>query len=250
MSGSCRYRLWLDDIKPGIVEVSGEQAHYLRNVLRLSCSDKIRLLSGKGYEAIATILKITNDCVELEVGDVNQAMQSSLELTVALPTPKGERADWLIEKLTELDVARIIWMRTSRSVVLTKPGGQREQRWQRLAQAAAKQCGRAQVPEIIGTMTQEEILQIPVAQRYIAIKGGQSLIRQLKSAIPVATATLLIGPEGGFTDTEMAFAYKCGCLGVSLGLHTLRMETAAIVGAAMILCEQSATINTCEQGGE
>lgn len=248
MSSPPRHRLWVEHITPGCLIVTDDRARYLRNVLRLSRGGMVRLMAGDGYTATAEITNMQPESVELAVGVITTAPRASLELTVALPTPKGERADWLVEKLTELGVARIAWIMTARTVVVTRAGGQRSERWQRLAEAAAKQCGRAQVPQLLGPLAQDEILHYQATTRYIGVPGGPPLVRQLAVAPSADTAILLLGPEGGFTDDEAVRAQQSGYLPVGLGLHTLRMETAAIAGAAMLLCDvQGGSTTVCDQ---
>ena len=232
-----RHRLWVANLSPGRLVLSGDSAHYLRVVLRLSAGDQVALMSGNGQVATANLMLLQRDSAELEVGEITPAPKVRLELTVAVPTPKGERADWLVEKLTELGVARIVWMITARSVVVAKQGTQRAERWSRIAQAAAKQSGSARTPTIEGPLALDAILGYQAATRYIGARGGVPLVHELALAPPAATSLLLIGPEGGFADDELERAQQSGVVAVGLGVYTLRMETAALAGASMLLCD-------------
>jgi 16S rRNA (uracil1498-N3)-methyltransferase len=239
-----RHRLWVGHLETGSLVASDEQAHYLLHVLRLTRGDGLCVVAGDGYTAVARLADITGETVTLEVGPLTPTRKACLELTVAVPTPKGERADWLVEKLTELGVARIAWIVTARTVVIAKPGGQRAERWQRLAQAAAQQSGSALVPAIAGPLALGEILQYQATTRYIAARGGVPLVHQLAVAPPMGSAIMLLGPEGGLTDDEVSQARHSGYQPVGLGLHILRMETAALAGAAMLLCAAADTALT------
>ncbi len=236
MSRRERHRLWLERLARGPLSLGGASAHYLRDVLRLGPGDELTLLGGDGHRATAVVRAVSADAVLLEVGELEAAPASGLELTVALPAPKGERADWAVEKLTELGVTRIAWITTERSIVVPNPAGQRASRWQRLAEAAAKQAGRARTPAIVGPHDLDETLRWAAETRYIGSRGGIPLVHELAVSAPGASAILLVGPEGGFTEAELSRARASGYIGVGLGLHTLRMETAAIAGAAILLC--------------
>jgi len=161
---------------------------------------------------------------------------------VALAAPKGARADWAVEKLTELGVARILWLECERSVV--KPRAGRLERWRRIAASAAQQCGRADLPEIEGPLALEDVLErAAVGLKLIAQRGeGGDLnrenadrLRPRGSPPDSARGVLLIGPEGGFTRHELESAKKAGYTSISLGIWTLRSETAAVAGAAALL---------------
>ena len=230
-----RHRLWLEALSPGSLVLGGERAHYLRGVLRLGAGDELTIYAGDGQRARAVVKLVTPDTVELVVSDVERAPAAALDLTVALPAPKGERADWAVEKLTELGVARIVWITTERTVVVPR-GQSRAARWQRLAEAAAKQAGRAQTPRLDGPLPLDELLASPADRRFLAHPGGAPLVHELAAAGDFASAILLVGPEGGFTAAEVLRARASGYIGVGLGLFTLRMETAVIAGASILSC--------------
>jgi 16S rRNA (uracil1498-N3)-methyltransferase len=228
-----RHRLWLEKLAPGQLVLGGERAHYLRGVLRLGVGDELAVYAGDGQRGRATVRAVSPDVVELVVSDVGPAPASAIELTVAVPAPKGERADWAVEKLTELGVARLVWITTERTVVVPK-GQNRAARWQRLAEAAAKQAGRARTPRLDGPVSLDEVLAMPAERRYIAHPGGPPLVHEVASTGEFASAILLVGPEGGFTEAEVLRARASGYIAVGLGLFTLRMETAVIAGAAIL----------------
>jgi 16S rRNA (uracil1498-N3)-methyltransferase len=235
MSSHVRYRLWLESLDEGPLVLTGERAHYLRRVLRVTRGTELTVLGGDGRLARATVAGVQAAAVELVVEAPQSAPPLALELTVAVAAPKGERADWLVEKLTELGVAQIVWTNTCRSVVAPRGHGTRAQRWQRLAQAAARQAGRARAPLIAGPLELEEVLRLGAERRYIATPSGTPLVHAL--ALKATRAILLIGPEGGFTFEELSQARDSDYLPASLGSYTLRVETAAIAGAAMLLAD-------------
>jgi 16S rRNA (uracil1498-N3)-methyltransferase len=197
------------------------------------------VFDGKGFAVRARVTDARDDRIELEpVGDALPDRAPSCRLTLATAVPKGERFDWLVEKATELGVARLVPIVTERSVVeprLTKLG-----RLHRLIVEASKQCGR-------NTLMQ---LDPPVRWTNWAAteKSGLRLLAHPGSA-PLAASgkpgrsdgvTLAIGPEGGFTEREIDAARAAGWRLVGLGPTLLRVETAALAGAAtlVVVCEE------------
>ncbi len=123
------------------------EAHHVRDVLRLAVGDELELFDAAGGTAVGRIVAVTVGVVAVEVSAVTLAERVGVSLTVAAAVPKGDRADWMVEKLSELGVARFVPLAAARSVVL--PGGRNKvERWERLAVESAKQCRRAGVMAI------------------------------------------------------------------------------------------------------
>jgi 16S rRNA (uracil1498-N3)-methyltransferase len=157
--------------------------------------------------------------------DAARERRSRLELAVAMP--KGDRADWLVEKLTELGVARLIPLRTQRSVV--RPGAGKLDRWRRIVVAASKQCGRNQLMEIAPLTDWPRLVSDPnLPRRRLIVDPDGPAATWYASELIAA-----IGPEGGWTDEELALANDAGWQRVGLGPRILRIETAAIVCASL-----------------
>jgi 16S rRNA (uracil1498-N3)-methyltransferase len=154
---------------------------------------------------------------------------------------KGERLDWLIQKATELGVARIVVLRTAR--VVARPAGERASarraRWERVAREAVKQCRRAVAPVVEGPLALDDVLA--EAGRH----DGLWLFHQGPAGVPLARVAgetsgvrrllLLVGPEGGFSDEEVRQAVAAGARLVSLGPRVLRAESAGLV--ALVVCQ-------------
>jgi 16S rRNA (uracil1498-N3)-methyltransferase len=215
----------------GPLELAGDEAHYVRDVLRLRAGDTVALFDGDGAFASARIVEVAPESVRFEVDAPARQPAPACELTVALATPKGERADWAVEKLTELGVRRIVWLDCARGVVKPKAGGSRQERLERVAAAAAGQCGRADVPRLDGPLPFATALeQLEAASRFVADISGDRLAGGV-----AGSAVLLIGPEGGLTGQELVLATAAGYTTVRLSSWTLRVETAAAAGAAILL---------------
>ena len=169
-----------------------------------------------------------------------QGPATRLAITLALALIKADRFAWVVQKATELGVARIIPMETQRAVVRAPTGraGVKQGRWQRIAAEAAKQCGRATVPQVdppsrfaavIAGLPPQPCALIPT----LAVPAP--LLRDAADAVRRADAvTVLIGPEGDFTPEEVAAAQQASVRAVSLGPLTLRSETAAIAVLAIL----------------
>jgi 16S rRNA (uracil1498-N3)-methyltransferase len=223
-------RLAVDTLEPGELLLDSERAHYVRNVLRLKREQQLVLFDGHHRQANAVITATGRGQLCLEVGPIEQLASLSCALTVGLPPPRGERADWAVEKLTEVGVARIVWLTTARGL---RRHGDRTERWLRVAAAAAAQSRRASLPELTGPIPFAELLEHEAEARWIGDGAGTPLTEMAAQA--PASALLAVGPEGGFTDDELASAERVGYQRVSLGPLILRVETAAVVGAGIIL---------------
>ncbi|MCX7404760.1 MAG: RNA methyltransferase RsmE [Planctomycetaceae bacterium] len=225
-------RFFIDTLPLGNQAVlKGDEARHLTRVLRAKIGDAVRLFNGRGSEWPAQVVQIGRDTVSLEIGAacVDRPSDSRL-LTVAAALPKGDRQKWMVEKLTELGVGRLIPLATTRGVAEATAGAQA--RLERGVIEACKQCGRNTLMEVAAGHTLDQLLAAIPAGTYglIAHPGGSPLNT---GALRAATAVLaLVGPEGGFTDDELVAADRSGLVRVSLGPHILRVETAAISLAA------------------
>ena len=225
-------RFFIDTLPLGNQAVlKGDEARHLTRVLRAKIGDAVRLFNGRGSEWPAQVVQIGRDTVSLEIGAacVDRPSDSRL-LTVAAALPKGDRQKWMVEKLTELGVGRLIPLATTRGVAEATAGAQA--RLERGVIEACKQCGRNTLMEVAAGHTLDQLLAAIPAGTYglIAHPGGSPMNT---GALRAATAVLaLVGPEGGFTDDELVSADRSGLVRVSLGPHILRVETAAISLAA------------------
>ncbi len=158
------------------------------------------------------------------------------QLTVAAAVPKGERAGWMVEKLSELGVGRFVPLQTRRSVVL--PGGKNKfQRWKRLAVESARQSRRRGVMEISPLTTLQDALTLAPSAIYFSTRSDALPIHQyLQRPGPHGEIWLFVGPEGGWSDEEVQLFDGTGAAGVALTQTVLRIETAAVVATAVFAC--------------
>lgn len=213
----------------GPVDLRGPEAHHLAQVRRLRPGELVSLFNGDGREYQAEIRAIGKRAVQLEVlSEESPDCELPHALTVACPLPKGDRGQFLIEKLTELGVTRYVPLRTQRSMV--HPGETRLEKLQRYVIEASKQCGRnvlMRIAPITDWDTFGQQVAVP-ARKFQAHPGGEPL---LPNPVPADTV-IAVGPEGGFTPEEVQLGRHRAWQTVDLGPRLLRIETAAIALAA------------------
>ena len=213
----------------GPVLLQGPEAHHLATVCRFSAGEQVVLFNGDGREYSAEVISVNKKQIELNVQSVEQPLRElGFRLEVAAPLPKGDRADFLIEKLTELGVTDFVPLRTQRSVV--QPRETKLERLRRTVIEASKQCGRNVLMQVHALADWSEYCRqkdLPV-RKLLAHPGGESMAPGPAASAGVCAA---VGPEGGFTEQEMMAAKDAGWQIVGLGPRVLRVETAAIVMA-------------------
>lgn len=217
-----------ESLQRGPMSLSGPEAHHIAQVLRLKAGDTIVLFNGDGHEYPARLELVKKSHLELEVIEERVISREAVrEITIACPLPKGDRATFLIEKLTELGVAHYVPLRTARSVV--HPGEGKIEKLQRHVIEASKQCGRNVLMTIEPMMDWKDMVEQPFAGlRWIADATGEPASIMEKQPILIA-----LGPEGGWTPEELSQAKQHQWKAVSLAKSILRIETAAIAAAAL-----------------
>lgn len=225
-------RFFVTDVPvSGRAILSGDEARHLARVLRAKVGEQVTLFDGRGRAWPARVKAIGRSDVELETDDpVEEPPRRGPTLTIAVSLPKGDRQKWLIEKLTELGVDRLVPLVTERGVAEATRSA--IDRLERGVIEACKQCGRNQLMEIGEAATVSNVVtsKPPSAIGLLADPRGAPLDH---TALDSATDILaLVGPEGGFTDAEVETARAAGFQPVTLAPHVLRIETAAIAVAA------------------
>jgi 16S rRNA (uracil1498-N3)-methyltransferase len=215
----------------GEVTLDGSEAHHLAHVRRFVVGDRVTLFNGDGQEYPAEVLAVEKKWVRLRIIGVESPMRElgfSLHFAVALP--KGDRGDFLIEKLTELGATDFTPLLAERSVV--RPRETKVEKLRAAVIEASKQCGRnvlmrVQPPTEFG----EWVRGVNLGMKWIAHPGGDQLHTL---SHPSEGITVAVGPEGGFTEDEVAAAAAVRFTTVALGPRVLRVETAAVALAAWL----------------
>jgi 16S rRNA (uracil1498-N3)-methyltransferase len=225
------------------VGLASDEARHLRDVLRLKPGDEVYVFDGTGSEFHCRVEESRRDSADLKIISKAEPArpESPLQLTLAVALLKGEKFDLVVQKATELGIARVVPLITRYADIRLRDetdAVKRVARWQRIALEAAKQSGRAVVPEVNNPVSFASLLQNTadgMPRMLFSERAGQSLSEAAK-AIPagVSRVTALVGSEGGWADEELAGARDAGLTVVTLGGRTLRAETAAITVVALI----------------
>jgi len=224
-------RIHIRRLEAGEHALDESEAHHARDVLRLPDGAAIELFDDDGNRADGALLHHGAHGALIRVGKISAQSAPQFQLTIASAVPKGERADWMVEKLSELGVVAFIPLATARSVVHPQGQGKR-QRWERIAAESAKQCRRAGVMRIEPLTDLAEALKSTETGWYLSTGEARPISQMLPGL--AGSLSLLVGPEGGWTDQEIeAFEVK-RLTAVALTSTILRVETAAIAAAAIV----------------
>lgn len=200
----------------------GDQ-HHLERVLRLRAGDEVSASDGAGGWRLCTLVGGAGASASLEAaGDVIRHPRPSPPVTVAFALTKGDKPEWAVQKLTEVGVDRIVPVAAARSVVRWAPerAAAQVQRLRRVAREAAMQCRRTWLPEV------EDVAGFAA----VAARPGASLAAVGGRPPTLAFPVVLVGPEGGWADDELA----AGLPRVALGPHVVRAETAAVLAGGLL----------------
>jgi 16S rRNA (uracil1498-N3)-methyltransferase len=212
-------------LRPGPLVLEGAEAHHLATVCRLRSGSVVVLFNGDGHEYRAGVRNVERKRVELDVETMETpARELAFRLEVAAPLPKGDRAQFLLEKLTELGVTSFVPLQTERSVV--HPREAKLDRLRRWVIEASKQCGRNTLLDVQPLVNWSDYCrrsELP-ERRLLADPTGAAW-----QAEAVGNTALAVGPEGGFTEAEVVLARASGWRTVGLGSRILRVETAALL---------------------
>lgn len=217
------------------ISITGDQARHLAIVLRAVAGDSITVLDGSGFKYECRILSVHKKEVTAEIiGRTPYSAESPLRITLAQGIPKGEKMDLIIQKCTELGVHKVIPVVTERSQVRHS---EKTERWNKIALSAAQQAGRDRIPVVTDPVSMRDFLDDPDIVKGIMFFEDErscSLKHALKGFVRDDPLSLLIGPEGGFAESEVRNAVEKGFDTVSLGPRILRTETAPITAISIL----------------
>jgi 16S rRNA (uracil1498-N3)-methyltransferase len=215
-------------LSPGEFTLAGPDAHHLAAVKRAAPSDRVTLFNGDGHEYPAEVLAVGKKHVTLMVLSREAvSREPPFPVVVGSALPKGDRADYLIEKLVEVGATRFVPLITTRSVV--QPREAKTDKLTRAVVEASKQCGRNVLMAVDPPLKLADYLtrpDLPPAKFLLHTSGGDD------PSHPTPGVAVAVGPEGGFTDDEVRTAEAAGWRTISFGPRVLRVETAAAVAAA------------------
>lgn len=223
------------------------EARHALQVLRLGVGDQVELLDGRGSRALGRIENVSKRALTVAV--VERAITSSAKIPVDvyLPLAKGKAMDLMIQKTTELGAARIIPIRTQRSVIQLDQdrAENKREKWEAIAVEALKQCGNVWLPQIEEPIAFPESLArldstalnlvAALTPQTTSVRRRFDQYQQTNKALPLRVA-IWVGPEGDFSPSEYQSFQDAGVCAVSLGTNVLRCETAVI--ALLAICQQ------------
>lgn len=225
--------------------ISGEDVSHIKKVLRMNTGDGLTLCDGKGINYDAVIDSITDGKIECRVISENKSeTEANIEVTLFQGIPKAAKTDYIIQKTTELGIVRIVPVAMSRCVAKidnAKDAAKKQQRWQKIAQEAAKQSGRGIVPVVDMPISfdkaVEMLLQNDIYFAPYECEEQNSLKSVLTSKNNAKKIGFIIGPEGGFDLKEIEKLKEKNIPTITLGKRILRTETAGEAVLAMTMYE-------------
>ena len=231
-----------NDISRGQVQLFGEDEKHIKTVLRAREGEEITLCDGEGMDYQCRIASLERgvllDIISTDVCET----EPKTKITLYQGLPKADKMELIIQKCVELGIDRIVAVSTERAIVkLDKRETKKLERWQKIAEAAAKQSGRGKIPEI-----GQQVLKFKEAVAEAKELDGAIIpyereqetgIRQFVQNFKGESVGVFIGPEGGFADEEIALAQENGITPITLGKRILRTETAGMTTTAILLYE-------------
>jgi 16S rRNA (uracil1498-N3)-methyltransferase len=225
------------DVDPPEVTLPADEAHHVSHVLRLEAGDPLIVFDGVGHEWDARIVVASKREVIVEiVQGRTPVIEPATRVTLAIGLLKGSAMDEVVRDATALGVASIVPMMTAHCVVPKRARGDDAiERWQRIAVASAKQCGRAMLPMFSEVTPFMDVLRMPADLKLICLEPVFPGVGP--EGIPAAapySATVMVGPEGGWSSGEVAAARLAGYRGFQMGALTLRAELAPTVALSQL----------------
>ncbi len=235
---------------PDHLALDEDESRHCTEVLRLRQGQRVIVFNGEGTEVTAEISLVSKREVGLQALFTQTTPRPASAITLAQAVPKGKNMDLVIQKATELGASEIIPVISERTVVRldASEAADKQQKWQRIAVEACKQCGQNHLPRVQQPVAMDRLFAQKPAQEMLIIAAIEPGTQRLKQLLADWTALhpgrtnpnsvlVLIGPEGDFTPSETGLAKSHGCQPMSLGPIILRTETAAIYSLSILAHE-------------
>lgn len=245
------YRFYIhpDYVFGDTLEITGTDVNHIKNVLRMRQGEKLIACDGQGMDFLCEIVSLEHEKILLkELSHKHSETELPVRVTLFQGIPKRDKMELIIQKSVELGVACIVPVAMKRCIAKIeeeKKEKKKRNRWQAIAEAAAKQSGRGMIPAISPSMdflkairyAMENHMEILLAYEHArGMRAAKEVFVQIACEKPQDIA-LFIGPEGGFDDAEIALAREAGAQIISLGSRILRTETAGMAALAMLMYE-------------
>ena len=221
-----------------------DEARHLQTVLRVKPGDRVTLFDGQGRTRIAVIATVEKHGLSLTAeAPAQEHPRPACKLTLFACVSKGKRMDWTVEKAVELGVAHIVPVISDRTIVRldAEDGDAKADRWLRVAEEAARQCGAAWLPERSAPVPFKACRSLGAHVAPVFVAALSPAAKPLREALashatPPPLARWFVGPEGDFTPEELDALLAAGAIPVSLGQQVLRAETACLYGLCALNC--------------
>ena len=235
---SWRYPRFFTENIGSTVLITGNDAAHISKVLRMKRGDLAVICDGNGTDLLCRILTV-GDTAELEILDRKPSEgEPTVRLRLFQCSPKSDKMDFIVQKAVELGAAEVIPVISKRCVSRPDPKSaeKKRERWQRIADEAAKQCGRGKIPSVGNQLSFAEAVADFSADIGIIFYecGGKRLNEIITSPVP-GSIDVFIGSEGGFEKQEVELAQKAGITPATLGTRILRCETAPVAALAVLM---------------
>lgn len=236
-----RFFVRSEDVRGPELRLRGDEATHLCRALRLGPGMSIVAFDGLGHEYVATIERLEEEDVLCQITCQRDTQHTQkLSITLGQGLPKRDKFEWVIQKTTELGVTELVPLLTERVVPRLSAHhlGTKRARWEKLAREACKQCGRAAVPSFSAPMSLDTFcMTFQQADLKLVLWEGEER-RRLRTVLAasgqIASAAIIVGPEGGLTPEEVARGESYGFLATGLGERILRTETAGMAVVALL----------------
>ena len=233
-----------NNIEENRILIVGADAHHIARSLRMAEGDEAIVCDGEGAQYRCSLTRIRDEECECSIIEaLGSGAESPVRITLCMAYPKGDKLEVVIQKAVELGCDRIIPFESSRCIKRPKADKAEKQtaRLQRIAEEAAKQCGRSKIPEVTSPMSYKQMLQVAKESSLSLFcyenEDGLTVKDALVKADSPESISVIVGAEGGFSPEEADLASESGCLSVSLGKRILRCETAPLF-ALTAICYQ------------
>ena len=237
------HRFFIPQLYNEEMSITGVDAKHIGKVLRMQPGDKLQIVSDDGVSALAEVTAISETTVTVRCLEVlAESHEPAIKITLAQGLAKGEKRDFIIQKAVELGAYSIVPVAMEHSVVRLDDAkaDKKVERWQKIAEAAAKQSKRDIIPQVQVVQSVSQMLANNNCKTKIIAyecEDRMSLKTALREAGQLDDLLLIIGPEGGISESELAKAREAGAIPVSLGSRILRAETAGLVAMSAIFYE-------------
>lgn len=230
--------------RDGQIRIAGDDVNHIKNVLRMKAGDELLISDGEGTDYHCSIFSFENEEVVCQVIDTESSCtEPSVKFYLFQGLPKSDKLEHIVQKSVELGIYEIIPVEMARSVVKydTKKQKAKQERWQKIAEGAAKQSHRGIIPEVKEILSMQKALKyakenldlilVPY-ENFKNIEFTKETIRSIKPGMKVG---FFVGPEGGFEPTEIKEAEESGAVLISLGSRILRTETAPLMLLSVLM---------------